>query len=378
MKNEQLKERINNTMFMTGGNTDVEKNYFELGAYAGVEIMREWVLRVLNENCVAGLTDEDKNRTAQDILLETYEDLIVIFSGQPHAFTTPIRPVRSFSDLTDEECLIASGVVGGASHLSNDSQIHQFRELMKEGFYRQTNVPGNNWFKLQDYLTSINVGKVAAPIFPVVKEKKGFIVVWKDGTYKEVIETTYEFENDKDWLVTIPVTLSPAPTPNKQEQEGEVKEDKSLYEVKLCLTMMVRAFERIEKTKEQQKYFDDAKYILKKYFNLSDVLRNSTNLTNTDLVDYIYDFAWHWGRFYHLENADKIKAAVSELLQLPEEFLSTPPLPAADVDNMAEERYPLLTIDEWRQDDCEDYHTYATRILSNRTGFISGYQARTK
>lgn len=60
------------------------------------------------------------------------------------------------NNFTDEQCLKASGIVGGASHLSHDSQIFQFRELMKEGFYRQTNIPGNNWFKLYEYLQSLS------------------------------------------------------------------------------------------------------------------------------------------------------------------------------------------------------------------------------
>lgn len=37
--------------------------------------------------------------------------------------------------------------------------------------------------------------------------KKTKIVVWKDGTYIYVEDgSTFEYENDKDWLVTIPLT----------------------------------------------------------------------------------------------------------------------------------------------------------------------------
>lgn len=44
----------------------------------------------------------------------------------------------------------------------------------------------------------------------------GKIVVWKDGTYKEVLDgITYEFENDENWLVTIPVLFN-----NKQVGAG--------------------------------------------------------------------------------------------------------------------------------------------------------------
>lgn len=32
------------------------------------------------------------------------------------------------------------------------------------------------------------------------------IIVWKDGSYKFVeFNSAWEFENDKDWLVTIPL-----------------------------------------------------------------------------------------------------------------------------------------------------------------------------
>jgi len=158
MKNEQLEKRINNTMFMSGGNTDVEKDYFKLGAYAGIEIMRELALGVLNENYVAAksLTDEDKARTAQDILLETYEDLIAIFSSNL-ASENEVSPERTVNDMTDEECLKGSEIVGGASHLSPESQIHQFRQLFEDLFWRQTNISGSSWFKLYAYFKSINV-----------------------------------------------------------------------------------------------------------------------------------------------------------------------------------------------------------------------------
>ena len=39
---------------------------------------------------------------------------------------------------------------------------------------------------------------------PFNKEIESNFVVWKDGSYKEVFGETWEFENDKNWLVTIP------------------------------------------------------------------------------------------------------------------------------------------------------------------------------
>ena len=60
--------------------------------------------------------------------------------------------IKKIMDLfTDEQCLKGSEIIGGASHLSPESQIHQFRQLMEDGFYRQTNISGSSWFKLYDY-----------------------------------------------------------------------------------------------------------------------------------------------------------------------------------------------------------------------------------
>ena len=48
---------------------------------AGANEYKKYVLSVLEENYKAckNLTEEDKNRSAQDIINETYEDLISIF-----------------------------------------------------------------------------------------------------------------------------------------------------------------------------------------------------------------------------------------------------------------------------------------------------------
>lgn len=41
-----------------------------------------------------------------------------------------------------------------------------------------------------------------------------------------------------------------------------------------------------------------------------------------NLIPYIYDFAWNYGRFFHVGDAEKIIAVVKERIQLPEEFIS--------------------------------------------------------
>ena len=41
------------------------------------------------------------------------------------------------------------------------------------------------------------------------------------------------------------------------------------------------------------------------------------------LVDYIHDYAWHYGRLYHIGDAEKIQEAISEKFILPEEIFKT-------------------------------------------------------
>jgi len=49
---------------------------------------------------------------------------------------------------------------------------------------------------------------------------------------------------------------------------------------------------------------------------------NELEAFKENLIPYIYDFAWNYGRFYHIGDAEKIIAAVKERMQLPEEFIS--------------------------------------------------------
>jgi hypothetical protein len=50
------------------------------------------------------------------------------------------------------------------------------------------------------------------------------------------------------------------------------------------------------------------------------------------LIEYIYDFAWHYGRLFHLGSAEKIKQAIQEHFQLPEEWLEEDPSPTSLAD----------------------------------------------
>ena len=40
------------------------------------------------------------------------------------------------------------------------------------------------------------------------------------------------------------------------------------------------------------------------------------------LIDYIYYFAWVYGRYYHVGDADKIIEKVSEIVELPEKVIN--------------------------------------------------------
>jgi hypothetical protein len=40
------------------------------------------------------------------------------------------------------------------------------------------------------------------------------------------------------------------------------------------------------------------------------------------LIDYIYHFAWIYGRYYHIGDADKIIEQVSEIIELPEKVIN--------------------------------------------------------
>jgi hypothetical protein len=40
------------------------------------------------------------------------------------------------------------------------------------------------------------------------------------------------------------------------------------------------------------------------------------------LIDYIYYFAWVYGRYYHVGNADMIIKKIEEIVELPEKVVN--------------------------------------------------------
>lgn len=52
--------------------------------------------------------------------------------------------------------------------------------------------------------------------------------------------------------------------------------------------------------------------------------RSLNSETKKELIGYIYEFAWEYGRMYStIGDADKIIAAVKERFQLPEEYVNS-------------------------------------------------------
>lgn len=66
-----------------------------------------------------------------------------------------IKPIlRPLSDMTDEEALKCGEILGGMSHLSNDSIIHQIKDLIGTNklYTMQTNISGIKWIYLTPFL----------------------------------------------------------------------------------------------------------------------------------------------------------------------------------------------------------------------------------
>lgn len=62
--------------------------------------------------------------------------------------------LRPLSSMTDEECLEFAAIIGGASHLSEETVIAQARMLLTERLHRQTNISGHDWILATKYFLS--------------------------------------------------------------------------------------------------------------------------------------------------------------------------------------------------------------------------------
>jgi hypothetical protein len=64
--------------------------------------------------------------------------------------------IKPLSSITDEDAIEASAIIGGASHLSTESQIKQLRDLFSSPNFwvNQTNISGYKWFNCCQFLQS--------------------------------------------------------------------------------------------------------------------------------------------------------------------------------------------------------------------------------
>lgn len=65
--------------------------------------------------------------------------------------------VRSVCDITNVECTELAKILGGADHISQESQIAQIKELLNGIYTKQTNLPGIKWMRVGKYLAEIGV-----------------------------------------------------------------------------------------------------------------------------------------------------------------------------------------------------------------------------
>lgn len=62
-----------------------------------------------------------------------------------------------YQKISDEHALVVSRILGGASHLSKESQIAQLKDLLSSpNFYnKQTNVSASSWLKAFQYMQGV-------------------------------------------------------------------------------------------------------------------------------------------------------------------------------------------------------------------------------
>lgn len=65
------------------------------------------------------------------------------------------KDTLNLSDITDEHALATSKILGGATHVSVESQIHQMREVLSRRWNMQTNIPGIGWYRAWKYLQGL-------------------------------------------------------------------------------------------------------------------------------------------------------------------------------------------------------------------------------
>ncbi len=109
------------------------------------------------------IPEPSKDEGTDNCVVHNVDKTGYCFKCGKHVFTpTPIKEGWiTVEEMTDEQCLEGANILGSANHLMEDSRIFQFRELFKDGFYRQSNISGKKWFDLYNYLMSIRIKPIA-------------------------------------------------------------------------------------------------------------------------------------------------------------------------------------------------------------------------
>jgi hypothetical protein len=94
---------------------------------------------------------ENPDRFSLWSILTPRRYLGVVNDASVHTIQVQLRPLPS---MTEDECLQAAEVLGGAQHISDENRVIQFRYLMKGMHSGQTNIPGMGWIKLAIHLLS--------------------------------------------------------------------------------------------------------------------------------------------------------------------------------------------------------------------------------
>lgn len=63
--------------------------------------------------------------------------------------------LKTLSSISDEDAIEVAGILGGSTHLSDESKIHQVNQLLNTPFFTgQTNISASSWLNCFDFLRS--------------------------------------------------------------------------------------------------------------------------------------------------------------------------------------------------------------------------------
>lgn len=91
----------------------------------------------------------------------------------------------------------------------------------------------------------------------------------------------------------------------------------------MALSFISYALERIGEDKKNYPSYNSMHELFINWLWSTENKKNATSKSEleTALIEYCYELTWHFGRLYHIGDVEKIKAAVSEKFELPEEAI---------------------------------------------------------